>query len=132
MEFGDDPGGFTMRGTGFDKPGIAVTNPYNKQPAVSGNGNMSAIAANSRAKVDEIHAKALELGGTCEGPPGLRGEEGPEASTAPISGISTAISSPPSASVRPISAASGGRGGSAVPRSTKSREIATAPSVPSG
>jgi lactoylglutathione lyase len=33
---------------------------------------MSAIATNSRAKVDEIHAKALELGGTCEGPPGLR------------------------------------------------------------
>ena len=29
MEFGDDLGGFTMWGTGFDKPGIAVTNPYN-------------------------------------------------------------------------------------------------------
>jgi catechol 2,3-dioxygenase-like lactoylglutathione lyase family enzyme len=79
MEFGDDLGGFTMWGTGFDKPGIAVTNPYNKQPAVAGNGNMSAIAVNSRAKVDEIHARALELGGTCEGPPGLRGEEGPQA-----------------------------------------------------
>ena len=79
MEFGDDLGGFTMWGTGFDKPGIAVTNPYNKQPAVAGNGNMSAIAVNSRAKVDEIHAKALELGGTCEGPPGVRGEEGPQA-----------------------------------------------------
>ena len=32
MEFGDDLGGFTMWGTGFDKPGIAVTNPYNKSP----------------------------------------------------------------------------------------------------
>ena len=79
MEFGDDLGGFTMWGTGFDKPGIAVTNPYNKQPAVAGNGNMTAIALNSRAKVDEIHARALELGGSCEGPPGLRGEEGPQA-----------------------------------------------------
>lgn len=79
MEFGDDLGGFTMWGTGFDKPGIAVTNPYNKQPAVAGNGNMTAIAVNSRSKVDEIHARALELGGTCEGPPGLRGEEGPQA-----------------------------------------------------
>lgn len=79
MEFGDDLGGFTMWGTGFDKPGIAVTNPFNKQPAVAGNGNMTAIAADSRAKVDAIHAKALELGGTCEGPPGVRGEEGPQA-----------------------------------------------------
>jgi catechol 2,3-dioxygenase-like lactoylglutathione lyase family enzyme len=79
MEFGDDLGGFTMWGTGFDKPGIAVTNPYNKQPAVAGNGNMTAIAVDSRAKVDAVHAKALELGGTCEGPPGLRGEEGPQA-----------------------------------------------------
>ena len=79
MEFGDDLGGFTMWGTGFDKPGIAVTNPFNKQPAVAGNGNMTAIATDSRAKVDAIHAKALELGGTCEGPPGVRGDEGPEA-----------------------------------------------------
>ena len=79
MEFGDDLGGFTMWGTGFDKPGIAVTNPYNKQPAVAGNGNMTAIAMGSRAKVDEVYARALELGGTCEGPPGLRGEEGPQA-----------------------------------------------------
>jgi len=79
MEFGDDMGGFTMWGTGFDKPGLAVTNPYNKEPAVAGNGNMAALATNSRSKVDEIHAKALELGGTCEGPPGLRGDEGDQA-----------------------------------------------------
>ncbi len=79
MEFGDEAGGFTMWGVGFDKPGIAVTNPYNKAPAVAGNGNMTAIAAGSRANVDKLHAKALELGGTCEGPPGVRGEEGPQA-----------------------------------------------------
>jgi len=79
MEFGDEAGGFTMWGTGFDKPGIAVTNPYNKQPAVAGNGNMSAIAVNRRAKVDEVYAKAIGLGGTCEGPPDVRGEEGPQA-----------------------------------------------------
>ena len=79
MEFGDDMGGFTMWGTGFDKPGLAVTNPYNKEPAVAGNGNMAALATNSRSKVDEIHAKALELGGTDEGAPGLRGDEGPQA-----------------------------------------------------
>jgi len=27
MEFGDEEHGFTMWGTGFDKPGLAVTNP---------------------------------------------------------------------------------------------------------
>lgn len=79
MEFGDEAGGFTMWGTGFDKPGIAVTNPYNKQPAAAGNGNMTAIAMNSRANVDAFYNKALELGGTDEGPPGLRGDEGPQA-----------------------------------------------------
>ena len=79
MEFGDDLGGFTMWGTGFDKPGVAVTNPYNKQPATAGNGNMTAITMNSRGKVDDFYKKALELGATCEGPPGLRGEEGPQA-----------------------------------------------------
>jgi catechol 2,3-dioxygenase-like lactoylglutathione lyase family enzyme len=79
MEFGDEAGGFTMWGTGFDKPGIAVTNPFNKQPAVAGNGNMTAIPMQSRAQVDAFHAKALELGGSDEGAPGLRGDEGPQA-----------------------------------------------------
>ncbi|HEU0311527.1 MAG TPA: VOC family protein [Sphingomicrobium sp.] len=79
MEFGDEAGGFTMWGTGFDKPGVAVTNPFNKQPAVAGNGNMTAIACGSRGNVDKLYAKAMELGGTCEGPPGLRSDEGPEA-----------------------------------------------------
>ena len=79
MEFGDELGGFTMWGTSFDKPGIALTQPYNQQPASAGNGNMAAITLDERAKVDALHAKALELGGTCDGPPGLRGDEGPQA-----------------------------------------------------
>ncbi len=79
MEFGDDMGGFTMWGTSFDKPGIAVTTPYNKERATAGNGNMLAIAMDERAKVDALHAKALELGGSDEGAPGVRGEEGPQA-----------------------------------------------------
>ena len=78
MEFGDDLGGFTMWGTGLDKPGVAVTNPYNKEPAVAGNGNMTAIAwtaaprstrscQGARARRDRRRAA------------GLRGEEGPQA-----------------------------------------------------
>jgi catechol 2,3-dioxygenase-like lactoylglutathione lyase family enzyme len=48
-------------------------------PVIGGNGNMAAIVVDERAKVDALHAKALALGGSCEGPPGLRGEEGPMA-----------------------------------------------------
>jgi catechol 2,3-dioxygenase-like lactoylglutathione lyase family enzyme len=79
MEFGDDLGGFTMWGTSWDKPGVAVTHPYDKQPATVGNGNMVALTVDQRALVDALYAKALQLGGTCEGPPGLRGDEGPQA-----------------------------------------------------
>lgn len=79
MEFPDDLGGFTLWGTGWGSPGIALTRPYDKQTAVPGNGNMVAIVMDSRDKVDAFHAKALELGGSDEGPPGVRGEEGPRA-----------------------------------------------------
>lgn len=40
-----------------------------------GNGNMAGFAVPSRALVDAIHAKVLELGGTDEGAPGLRGDD---------------------------------------------------------
>lgn len=71
--------GFTMYGTDFGRPALAVTPPYDGQPATVGNGAMAALVVDSRDKVDMLHAKALELGGTCEGPPGLRGDEGPQA-----------------------------------------------------
>ena len=77
MEFPET--GFTLYGTGQRRPGIAVTRPYNGEPANAGNGNMTAIAADSRATVDRLHAKALELGGSDEGAPGLRTPEGPGA-----------------------------------------------------
>lgn len=71
--------GFTLYGTGWGQPGIAVTRPYDGQAADRGNGHMAAIVVDERAKVDGLHAKALELGGTCEGAPGVRGEEGEQA-----------------------------------------------------
>jgi predicted lactoylglutathione lyase len=40
---------------------------------------MVALVMTERAQVDALHAKAMDLGGTCEGSPGLRGEEGPQA-----------------------------------------------------
>ena len=41
-----------------------------------GNGTQVGFAAPSRAVVDAVYAKAMELGGSCEGPPGVRGPEG--------------------------------------------------------
>ena len=76
MEFGDN---FTMYGTGLGKPGLAVCKPHDGNAATAGNGNMASIACDSRARVDALYAKAMELGGSCEGPPGVRGEEGPQA-----------------------------------------------------
>ena len=77
MEFPEN--GFTMYGTGARAPGLAVTRPYNGEAATAGNGNMAAIAVDSRDKVDRLHARALELGGSDEGPPGVRGPEGDRA-----------------------------------------------------
>ncbi len=77
MEFPQN--GFTLYGTGWGQPAIAITRPYDQQPAVPGNGNMVALAMDSRDKVDAFYAKALELGGSDEGTPGLRSPEGPRA-----------------------------------------------------
>jgi catechol 2,3-dioxygenase-like lactoylglutathione lyase family enzyme len=74
MQFGDEDGGFTMYGTSMAQPALVITRPYDKGPADCGNGNMVAIVMDSRDKVDAFHAKALELGGTDEGPPGFRGD----------------------------------------------------------
>lgn len=76
MEFGDN---FTMYGTSMGKPALAVAKPYDGNPATAGNGNMAAIVLDTRDKVDALYAKAIELGGTDEGPPGLRGDEGDQA-----------------------------------------------------
>lgn len=73
MEFGER--GFAW-GSAMDKPMLCIMTPYDGQPATVGNGVMVGIAATSRDQVDSIHKKALELGGTDEGAPGLRAEGG--------------------------------------------------------
>lgn len=79
MRLDQAPNAFTLYGSAMGKPGLAVVKPHDGKAATVGNGVMVAIALDSRAKVDALHAKALELGGTCEGKPGVRGEEGPQA-----------------------------------------------------
>lgn len=56
------------------RPLFLIGSPYNRQDHAVGNGQMVAFMVNTRAAVDEVHALALRLGGTCEGAPGLRPE----------------------------------------------------------
>ena len=63
---------FIAWSAGPSKPAISVTRPYDGKPATVGNGMMVALAVDSRDKVDRVHARALELGGTDEGAPGPR------------------------------------------------------------
>jgi catechol 2,3-dioxygenase-like lactoylglutathione lyase family enzyme len=73
------PRGFTLYGRGLGQTAVAVTPPYDGGRATAGNGNMISLVMDSRTHVDAFHAKALELGGSDEGAPGVRGEEGDRA-----------------------------------------------------
>jgi hypothetical protein len=59
-----------------DAPAFSVCNPYNKEKATVGNGVMVALMMESKEQVRSFHTKALELGGTSEGDPGFRSENG--------------------------------------------------------
>jgi len=77
MELEDN--GFTLYGADMSSPSIAITRPDNQKDAFPGNGNMIALQVEERAQVDALHKKALALGGSDEGAPGVRGDEGPMA-----------------------------------------------------
>ncbi len=66
----------TMYGVSFAQPALAITRPYDGEPATPGNGHMIALVVDSRDKVDQVHARALGLGAADEGAPGLRSSEG--------------------------------------------------------
>ena len=68
--------GETFQTYGVTAPVLGICKPYDGGPATPGNGTMIALTAETRAKVDEAHAKALALGGKDEGAPGIRGGEG--------------------------------------------------------
>ena len=63
-------------GSSRDEPSICITKPFDGELATIGNGVMLALKARSRAEVDALHARAIELGGQDEGPAGSRGTNG--------------------------------------------------------
>ena len=66
---------FIAWGTGMTSPAVSIAKPYDGKPATAGNGVMVALAMDSPQKVDAVHARALELGGTDEGAPGPRSDQ---------------------------------------------------------
>jgi predicted lactoylglutathione lyase len=69
-----DENGFIAWGTSLDEPALAITPPFDGNPASVGNGVMAAMNMDSKEDVDAFYAKAIELGATDEGPPGQRFE----------------------------------------------------------
>ena len=55
-----------------NQPALSVTRPYDGKAATVGNGMMIALTVDSTDKVNAVYAKAMELGGSDEGPPGTR------------------------------------------------------------
>lgn len=67
---------FVAWGVAPDKPMLGVIRPFDGKPASVGNGVMVALVVDSPAKVQAVHARALELGGKDEGAVGPRGDSG--------------------------------------------------------
>ena len=65
----------TLYGTSMGAPMLGIGKPYDGSEATVGNGTMISLAADDRGQVDAVHAKAMELGGTDEGAPGVRGPD---------------------------------------------------------
>ena len=57
---------------GTDRPLFFIGPPFDRKPAASGNGHMTAFLTPSRRTVDLCYAAAIANEGHCDGPPGLR------------------------------------------------------------
>ena len=66
---------FIAWGRSMKEPGVSIAKPFDGNAATVGNGVMVAIAVDTPDKVDALHARALELGGSDEGAPGPRGDQ---------------------------------------------------------
>ena len=67
---------FIAWGTPGGAAGVAATLPYDGKPATVGNGTMVALQAKDADQVRRLYEIALAHGGSDEGAPGPRGEDG--------------------------------------------------------
>jgi len=70
---GSEEDGFIAWGEMDGPAGVCIIKPFDGNAKSVGNGSMVALQAKDEAQVQRIYDLALSLGGTCEGPPGLRG-----------------------------------------------------------
>lgn len=61
----------------YSLPGFCISKPFNGGTASTGNGVMLALRAPTKELVDQLYSTAIGAGGTCEGQPGLRPQNGP-------------------------------------------------------
>ncbi len=66
--------GFIAWGKPGGAAGIGLCKPHDGNPASVGNGVMVALEAKDKDQVHRLYDIALANGGTCEGPPGPRGD----------------------------------------------------------
>ena len=66
---------FVAWATAPEQPSMAVSVPFDKNPATVGNGTMVALFMENKEQVDAFYAKAIELGASDEGKPGFRPAE---------------------------------------------------------
>lgn len=66
--------GFIAWGKPGGGAGIGLTKPFDGNVATVGNGVMVALEAKDKEQVHRLHEIALAHGGSCEGPPGPRGD----------------------------------------------------------
>jgi catechol 2,3-dioxygenase-like lactoylglutathione lyase family enzyme len=69
-----DRGRIVAMGNKPGRPMLALCTPWDEEAPTAGNGTMVAIPSDSVAMVDELHQRALALGGHDAGVPGERGE----------------------------------------------------------
>ncbi|MEQ8286776.1 VOC family protein [Thalassospira sp.] len=67
---------FIVWGKDFASPCFSIHIPFDGKAASVGNGTMIAVRGESRQQVDDVYDKALSLGGSSEGAPGPRNDDG--------------------------------------------------------
>jgi catechol 2,3-dioxygenase-like lactoylglutathione lyase family enzyme len=70
----EHPSGGRLYAVTGEEPMFGVLGPFNREPATFGNGAMVAFKVASPKKVAEVYGRAIALGGSDEGEPGIRGE----------------------------------------------------------
>ena len=66
-------------GWDWDRPLFGVTTATHEKPATVGNGSVVAFGQRTRARVNELHAKVIKMGGKNAGDPSVRGMDGSQA-----------------------------------------------------